>query len=86
MKSIKALRAYLKTPAGRIQAGVFVSGGLAIQLLVWPDPWPLWGMWIGLLGQPLWFYTTIKARQYGVFLLSCWYTFAYLQGIWLKLG
>ncbi|MCR6650764.1 MAG: hypothetical protein NVV73_04340 [Cellvibrionaceae bacterium] len=41
----------------------------------------------GLLGQPLWFYATWKAGQWGIFVLSLIYTLAWLKGLqnyWLK--
>jgi len=41
----------------------------------------------GLLGQPLWFYTTWSAGQWGIFALSLVYTVAWFKGLhiyWLK--
>jgi len=41
----------------------------------------------GLLGQPLWFYTTWKSGQWGIFALSFVYTFAWIKGFhvyWLE--
>jgi hypothetical protein len=35
---------------------------------------------VGLLGQPLWLYATWKAGQWGIFVLSIIYTFAWLKG------
>ena len=36
-----------------------------------------WGNVIGLLAQPLWFYTSWCARQWGIFALAFFYT-----GVW----
>lgn len=41
----------------------------------------------GLIGQPLWFYTTWQAEQWGIFVLSFAYTFAWIKGLrvyWLE--
>lgn len=41
----------------------------------------------GLIGQPLWFYTTWQAGQWGIFVLSIAYTLAWIKGIrvyWLE--
>jgi|GEM_PF-1621751 len=40
------------------------------------------GFICGILGQPLWFYTTFMNEQWGIFLLSFWYTFAWSRGLW----
>jgi nicotinamide riboside transporter PnuC len=37
----------------------------------------------GLIGQPLWLYTTWKAEQWGIFFLSIVYTFAWAKGFYL---
>lgn len=41
----------------------------------------------GLLGQPLWFYTSWSTEQWGIFALSFVYTIAWLKGLhvyWLS--
>lgn len=41
----------------------------------------------GLIGQPLWFYTTWQAGQWGIFVLSFAYTLAWIKGVrvyWLE--
>jgi hypothetical protein len=35
----------------------------------------------GIIGQPFWFYETAKHHQWGFFVLSCFYFFAYVRGI-----
>lgn len=37
----------------------------------------------GLLGQPFWFYTTYQAEQWGIFMLTFFYTFAWGKGFYL---
>ena len=41
----------------------------------------------GLAGQPFWFYVTFNAEQWGIFVLTIAYTFAWLKGVhtyWIK--
>jgi hypothetical protein len=40
-----------------------------------------WGFICGLVSQPFWFYTTWKHWQWGAFLLSCWYTGSWINGL-----
>ena len=45
------------------------------------------GFVLGFLGQPFWLYSTFINKQWGMFILACWYTFAWSQGIynfWIK--
>ncbi|MDO8345854.1 MAG: hypothetical protein Q7T48_21830 [Cellvibrio sp.] len=37
----------------------------------------------GLAGQPFWFYTTYQAEQWGIFMLSFFYTVAWAKGFYL---
>ena len=36
--------------------------------------------WFGLAGQPFWFYVSFMEQQWGIFLLSFVYTFAWIRG------
>ncbi|HTF98601.1 MAG TPA: hypothetical protein VL995_20840 [Cellvibrio sp.] len=36
--------------------------------------------WFGLAGQPFWFYVSYTEQQWGIFLLSFVYTFAWMRG------
>jgi hypothetical protein len=70
-----------------IQVAIPVISGSSIWLLSRHETWRRWGFIVGLAGQPLWFYTTIKAAQWGIFALSVWFTYAHVQGIynfWLR--
>lgn len=40
-----------------------------------------WGFVLGLATQPFWFYTTLHNRQYGLFILSLFYTVQWIKGI-----
>ena len=37
----------------------------------------------GVLGQPFWFYTSYASKQWGVFLMCFFYTWAWMMGVWL---
>jgi len=44
---------------------------------------------LGLIGQPFWFYATISAEQWGIFVLSWFYTYSWGLGFynnWIKKG
>lgn len=41
----------------------------------------------GLAGQPFWFYSSYQAAQWGIFILTIFYTFAWFKGFyqfWIK--
>lgn len=40
-----------------------------------------WACVFGLLGQPFWFIETIKAEQWGIVVLCCFYTIAWARGV-----
>lgn len=64
------------------QIGIALFGCSAVWLVGRKGPLQRWGYIAGILGQPFWFYTTIKAEQWGIVALCCWYTYAWGQGIW----
>jgi len=41
---------------------------------------------LGLMAQPFWFYTTFTSGQWGIFLLSFFYTYAWWKGFQLYWG
>ena len=65
-----------------IQALILVLGA-ACQFLLCSQRrrWRLFGAYIGVLQQPLWFVTTYQASQWGVFILSFWFLYVYTMGI-----
>lgn len=65
---------------------ILCLGGASIWLVSRRESWNRWGFVIGLLSQPFWFYTTLEAKQYGVFLLNLWYTYSFCQGIYYRFG
>ena len=41
----------------------------------------------GLAGQPFWFWSAVSAEQWGIFVLCCLYTAAWIKGVkqhWFK--
>ncbi len=61
---------------------ILVFGCSAIWLVGRKEHWKKWGYLCGLLSQPFWFYTLVKNDQWGLFILCCWYTYAWGQGTW----
>ncbi len=41
-----------------------------------------YGFIAGLFGQPFWIYSSWSAGQWGIFLVSLWFTFFHCRGIW----
>lgn len=66
------------------QIWIFIFGTSAMWLISRPETWGFWGFPLGLIGQPAWYYTTIKKKQWGIAALSIFYTYSWIQGIWLK--
>lgn len=65
-----------------IQIGIALTGGLAIWLA--QDSRlsrRRWACILGLAGQPLWAISALQAEQYGILLLTLWYTAAWARGV-----
>ena len=68
-----------------VQVVILVTSGAAIWLI--NDPLPdrrRLGRWIGIVGQPAWFYTAWSAGQWGVFALAIVFTVSYARGLWME--
>ncbi len=64
-----------------------ITGASAIWFLSRKEEWKRWGFIVGILGQPFWLYSTIKAEQWGIVALTIFYTYSFGQGIyfyWIK--
>lgn len=69
------------------QIMLFVSGGASIWFMSRKEHWKRWGYIIGIFGQPFWLYTSINAKQWGIVILTIFYTYSFAQGIyfyWIK--
>lgn len=72
-----------------IQLLIILSGGLAI-LFTQQVKYPILNKYapiIGMVGQPFWLYTSYTNHQWGIFVLSIVYAYAWWIGIknqWLR--
>lgn len=65
-----------------VQLWIFATGAASIWLVSDPSArHHTAGCWIGMAGQPAWYYTTFQHFQWGVFLLALVFTASYLRGI-----
>jgi hypothetical protein len=67
-----------------IQAAILVTGALAILLTQMSPDAAHYACLVGLIGQPFWLRATWRARQWGMWALSVFYTGAWLLGVWLN--
>jgi hypothetical protein len=67
------------------QLGILLFGCSSIWILGRPHHWRRFGYLLGLLSQPFWFYMAIKTGQWGVFILSLFYSYSWAQGVWFHL-
>lgn len=44
--------------------------------------WKKYAPILGLIGQPFWFYTTYTNEQWGIFVLSFFYTYSWGLGVY----
>jgi hypothetical protein len=64
------------------QAWIVITGATSIWLISNPySPYYRLGCWIGLAGQPAWFFSTYQNFQWGMFLLSIAFTGSYIRGL-----
>lgn len=40
-----------------------------------------YGFVVGLIGQPFWIYTSWDNAQWGIFIVSIWFTISHIRGI-----
>jgi hypothetical protein len=64
------------------QIGIIIFGASAIWFVSRREKWRRWGYLLGILSQPFWFISAYQSKQWGIFLLSVWYTYSWTQGIW----
>ncbi|MBF8176944.1 hypothetical protein [Herminiimonas contaminans] len=70
------------TPDHFIQAWILFSSSLAVALMVKPNGrFHHHGCWIGLIGQPAWYYTSWQSGQWGQFLACFVFTGSFMFGV-----
>jgi len=67
------------------QTWIIIFGGSAIWFIGRPEQWACYGYVFGLISQPAWFYTSLRHRQFGIFLLSLFYTYSWCQGVYFHI-
>ena len=71
------------------QAAIALTGCLAIWLTNSDGPERRYAPIFGLLGQPFWMYAAYSAEQWGILVLTIWYTAAWWRGFrthWMRRG
>jgi hypothetical protein len=69
------------------QLWICVFGCSAVWFIGRLEAWRRWGYVLGLMSQPAWLYASIHHEQWGIALLSAWYTYSWGQGVynyWIK--
>lgn len=63
------------------QIAILVLSPIAILLISGVGPSARWGFVVGLVSQPFWIYSTAKAGQRGMFVISVLYLAIWIRGI-----
>lgn len=66
-----------------IAQAVIACTGLTAIFLTQTPRLARWACWFGLAGEPAWFYSSVHAHQWGIFVLAFFYTFAWSKGIYV---
>jgi len=69
------------------QIGIMIFGASAIWFVGRKEKWKRWGYILGLIGQPFWIYSSIVNEQWGILIMTLFYTYSWSQGIynyWIK--
>ncbi|AMR77277.1 hypothetical protein [Cupriavidus nantongensis] len=66
-----------------IQILIFLTSVSAVYLLTGRPAQHRWGALVGLIGQPLWLYVTIRAETWGIVAVSAWFLVCYARGVYL---
>lgn len=70
------------------QIAIAFTGVIAIWLSQQGrDGWKKYACLFGIAGQPFWFYSAFHSEQWGIFILSFFYTYSWLVGFrnnWMK--
>ena len=69
------------------QIAIVFFGATAIWFVSRKDDWKRVGYILGLCAQPFWFYIAISTQQWGILVISIWYTYSWSIGVynyWIK--
>ena len=70
------------------QVAIALTGIIAIWLTQQSnDSWKKYACLFGLAGQPFWFYSSYTAEQWGILVLTIFYTYSWYLGLrnnWLN--
>lgn len=64
------------------QVGIMIFGASAIWLVGRKENWRKWGYLLGLCSQPFWIYSSINNEQWGILVMTLFYTYSWCQGIY----
>lgn len=64
------------------QGWMVIFGCGSIWLLGRREDWRRWGYIAGLVSQPVWLFSGFYHNQWGLVLISLWYTYSWIQGVW----
>ena len=65
-----------------VQIIILILGCSSIWLVSRTEDWKKYGYVIGLINQPFWIYTSIVNEQWGIFILSLFYSYSWIMGIY----
>lgn len=69
------------------QIWMLVFSSLAIFFVAKDNEWARWGFIFGVIGQPAWLIMAIYTHQWGMFILTIFYTLNWCKGVynhWIK--
>ncbi|MGI0106733.1 hypothetical protein [Salinimicrobium sp. WS361] len=63
------------------QIAIMIFGASAIWFVSRKEEWKRWGYILGLLGQPFWIHESSTNEQWGIFIMTIFYTYSWSQGV-----
>lgn len=60
---------------------IMFLGGMAVFCVSRKDRFKKYGYIFGLCSQPFWVYTSIQNKQWGILILTFWYSYNWYKGI-----
>ena len=68
------------------QAWLLVTSMLAVWCVARTDRWHRWGFVAGLASEPAFLYSSWTSGQWGILLLTAWWTWYWAVGAWRRFG